>query len=85
MARSTTRDIRLSWDCWCIRGLRELSISLPFIVGARGCLADEDIWQISILANVLWCTKINRDKKNGKYDQYIGSGDDRDPGFKMIL
>ncbi|KAK5653763.1 hypothetical protein OQA88_7920 [Cercophora sp. LCS_1] len=39
----------------------------------------------AILANVLWCTKINKDKRNGKYDQFIGSGDDRDPSFKMIL
>ena len=38
-----------------------------------------------ILANVLWCIKINRDKNNGKFDQFIGSGDDRDPAFKMIL
>ncbi|KAK5995919.1 putative transporter [Cladobotryum mycophilum] len=37
------------------------------------------------LVNVLWCTKINRDKKNGKYDQYAGTGDDRDPEFKMVL
>jgi hypothetical protein len=29
--------------------------------------------------------KINRDKANGKYDEFIGSGDDRDPEFKMIL
>ncbi|KAM7207921.1 Major facilitator superfamily domain containing protein [Naviculisporaceae sp. PSN 640] len=39
----------------------------------------------AILANVVWCMKINRDKENGKYDQFIGSGDDRDPGFKMVL
>ncbi|KAK0648728.1 major facilitator superfamily domain-containing protein [Cercophora newfieldiana] len=39
----------------------------------------------AILANVLWCMKINRDKANGKYDKFIGSGDDRDPAFKMIL
>ncbi|KAM7221971.1 Major facilitator superfamily domain containing protein [Rhypophila decipiens] len=39
----------------------------------------------AILANVLWCTKINRDKASGKYDRYRGSGDDRDPAFKMIL
>ncbi|KAK3313069.1 major facilitator superfamily domain-containing protein [Apodospora peruviana] len=39
----------------------------------------------AILANVLWCMKINQDKRNGKYDQYAGSGDDRDPAFIMIL
>ncbi|KAJ6781704.1 hypothetical protein PWT90_05709 [Aphanocladium album] len=37
------------------------------------------------LANVFWCIKINRDKAAGKYDQYRGSGDDRDPEFKMVL
>ncbi|ORY70455.1 putative MFS transporter [Pseudomassariella vexata] len=37
------------------------------------------------LANVLYCWKINRDKANGKYDKWIGSGDDRDPSFKMVL
>lgn len=39
----------------------------------------------SILANVLWCIKINQDKASGKYDRYVGAGDDRDPAFKMIL
>jgi len=29
--------------------------------------------------------KINKDKKIGKYDKHEGSGDDRDPSFKMIL
>ncbi|KAK3948900.1 major facilitator superfamily domain-containing protein [Pseudoneurospora amorphoporcata] len=39
----------------------------------------------AILANVLWCNKINKDKAKGKYERYEGSGDDRDPAFKMIL
>ncbi|KAL2176739.1 major facilitator superfamily domain-containing protein [Thermothelomyces heterothallicus CBS 202.75] len=39
----------------------------------------------AILANVLWCAKINKDKRDGKYAQYEGSGDDRDPKFKMVL
>ncbi|KAJ4388503.1 hypothetical protein N0V85_007485 [Neurospora sp. IMI 360204] len=39
----------------------------------------------AILANVLWCNKINKDKAAGKYERYEGSGDDRDPAFKMIL
>ncbi|ORY16425.1 major facilitator superfamily domain-containing protein [Clohesyomyces aquaticus] len=38
-----------------------------------------------ILANVIWCRKINRDKTNGKYAEFEGSGDDRDPSFKMVL
>jgi MFS family permease len=38
-----------------------------------------------VLLNVLYCWKINRDKRAGKYDHYIGCGDDRDPEFKMIL
>ncbi|KAI4603781.1 hypothetical protein KJ359_003601 [Pestalotiopsis sp. 9143b] len=38
-----------------------------------------------ILFNVLHCWKINRDKANGKYDQYIGKMDDREPSFKLVL
>lgn len=34
---------------------------------------------------MLYCAKINRDKKNGKYDQYVGYNDDRNPEFMMIL
>ncbi|KAJ9603154.1 hypothetical protein H2200_012449 [Cladophialophora chaetospira] len=40
---------------------------------------------LMVTLNILWCAKINRDKANGKYDQYIGYGDDRDPKFKMTL
>ncbi|TKW53914.1 putative transporter C11D3.18C [Colletotrichum tanaceti] len=40
---------------------------------------------VATLLNVLWCAKINRDKAAGKYDEYIGTGDDREPGFKMVL
>jgi len=29
--------------------------------------------------------KVNRDKANGKYEQYRGCGDDRDPDFKFVL
>ncbi|KAK5280366.1 hypothetical protein LTS03_009470 [Exophiala xenobiotica] len=39
----------------------------------------------AILLNVLWCAKINRDKAAGKYNKYIGYGDDRDPEYKMVL
>ncbi|KAH7104811.1 major facilitator superfamily transporter [Auriculariales sp. MPI-PUGE-AT-0066] len=35
--------------------------------------------------NVLWCHKINRDKAMGKYDQFVGTGDDREPSFRMVL
>ncbi|OAR03268.1 hypothetical protein LLEC1_05226 [Akanthomyces lecanii] len=38
-----------------------------------------------VLANILWCAKVNRDKARGVYSEYIGSGDDRDPEFKMVL
>ncbi|KAK3061585.1 hypothetical protein LTS18_005868, partial [Coniosporium uncinatum] len=38
-----------------------------------------------VLFNVLHCWKMNRDKDNGKYDQFLGCGDDRDPNFKMVL
>ncbi len=41
--------------------------------------------EVRFLANVLWCAKINRDKDSGKYAEYEGCGDDRDPAFKMIL
>lgn len=37
------------------------------------------------LANVLYCHKVNKNKKAGKYDKYIGSADDRDPDFLMVL
>ncbi|OAA77961.1 major facilitator superfamily transporter [Akanthomyces lecanii RCEF 1005] len=39
----------------------------------------------AVLANIFWCAKINRDKARGVYSKYIGSGDDRDPEFKMVL
>jgi hypothetical protein len=39
----------------------------------------------SVLLNVLYCWKVNKDKAEGKYDKYTGYGDDRDPSFKMIL
>ncbi|KKK26893.1 putative MFS transporter [Aspergillus rambellii] len=38
-----------------------------------------------ILFNVLYCAKINRDKRRGKYAQYEGYNDDRDPKFMMVL
>ncbi|KAK4247142.1 major facilitator superfamily domain-containing protein [Corynascus novoguineensis] len=49
------------------------------------CLALLVYAWFAILANVLWCAKINKDKRNGKYAQYEGSGDDRDPKFIMVL
>lgn len=39
----------------------------------------------SVLANVFWCAKINKDKSDGKYAKFQDSGDDRDPMFRMIL
>jgi len=38
-----------------------------------------------VALNVLNCWKVNKDKKNGKYDQYTGYADDRDPDFLMVL
>lgn len=35
--------------------------------------------------NVTYCAKINRDKTQGKYMQYAGYNDDRNPEFKMVL
>ncbi|KAF5589691.1 major facilitator superfamily transporter [Fusarium pseudocircinatum] len=40
---------------------------------------------VAVLLNVVWCAKTNRDKKNGKHNQYTGYGDDRDPEFKMVM
>lgn len=40
---------------------------------------------VAVLANVLYCRKVNRDKQAGKYAEFEGSGDDRDPRFMMIL
>ncbi|KAI3396071.1 hypothetical protein diail_488 [Diaporthe ilicicola] len=40
---------------------------------------------VAVLANVLYCKKVNRDKQAGKYAQFEGSADDRDPLFVMIL
>ncbi|KAK3312541.1 major facilitator superfamily domain-containing protein [Apodospora peruviana] len=39
----------------------------------------------SILCNVLYCAKINRDKARGGYDKYRGYGDDREPAFRMVM
>ncbi|KAJ5110675.1 hypothetical protein N7532_001210 [Penicillium argentinense] len=38
-----------------------------------------------ILFNVLYCAKVNRDKRKGKYDQYSGYNDDRNPEFILVL
>ncbi|KAF7712371.1 Uncharacterized protein PECH_003315 [Penicillium ucsense] len=38
-----------------------------------------------ILCNVLYCAKINKDKRNGKYDRYVDCNDDRNPAFMMVL
>ncbi|KAL4968349.1 major facilitator superfamily domain-containing protein [Aspergillus stella-maris] len=40
---------------------------------------------VAVLLNVLHVWKINRDKASGKYDKYIGYGDDREPSFKLVL
>jgi hypothetical protein len=38
-----------------------------------------------VLVNVACCWKINQDKERGKYAEFEGCGDDRDPNFKMML
>jgi hypothetical protein len=43
------------------------------------------IYSSRIAANVAWVAKINKDKRNGKYEEWAGKGDDRDPNFKMVL
>ncbi|KAH8893668.1 retrograde regulation protein 2 [Thozetella sp. PMI_491] len=47
-----------------------------------GCLCYA--W-LAVLINVLYCRKVNKDKENGKYDRYIGYGDDREPSFKLVI
>ncbi|OBT64787.1 hypothetical protein VE03_06476 [Pseudogymnoascus sp. 23342-1-I1] len=37
----------------------------------------------AILFNVLYCADVNRDKAKGLYDEFIGSGDDRDPQWEV--
>ncbi|KAH9889729.1 MFS general substrate transporter [Xylariomycetidae sp. FL2044] len=38
-----------------------------------------------VAGGVLYCWKVNKDKAAGKYDQFIGYNDDRDPTFKLVL
>ncbi|KAL1873995.1 hypothetical protein VTK73DRAFT_646 [Phialemonium thermophilum] len=38
-----------------------------------------------ILFNVLHVARINRDKRRGKHDHHIGTGDDREPGFRLVM
>ncbi|KAB8268242.1 major facilitator superfamily domain-containing protein [Aspergillus minisclerotigenes] len=38
-----------------------------------------------VLLNILYCAKVNRDKKKGRYAAYVGYNDDRDPAFKLML
>jgi len=40
---------------------------------------------VLVALNVLYCHKVNKDKAKGKYDQYVGYADDRDPDFMMVL
>ncbi|CZR68596.1 related to allantoate permease [Phialocephala subalpina] len=49
---------------------------------AMGCLIYA--W-LGVLLNVLYCWQVNKDKAERKYDKFIGSGDDGDPSFKLIL
>lgn len=40
---------------------------------------------VFIGANVAFCHWRNKQKDAGKFDEFIGSGDDRDPAFRYIL
>jgi hypothetical protein len=62
-----------------IVGIRLVYVSIPQSLPRR--LTDRN----RTLLNVLYCAKINRDKKKGKYDQYAGYHDDRNPEFMMVL
>ncbi|PHH60600.1 hypothetical protein CDD81_1427 [Ophiocordyceps australis] len=39
----------------------------------------------AVALNIAWCAKMNRDKRNGKFEAFRGCGDDRDPDFIMVL
>jgi hypothetical protein len=54
-------------------------------VGFWNSVVERLLTENRVLLNVLYCAKVNRDKKSGKYDKYIGYGDDRDPDFRMVL
>lgn len=75
MVHNSTGDTLLSLAC----------LSLP---GSCKCQTPAT-WHFTnigrILFNVLYCAKVNRDKRNGKYDQFAGYNDDRNPEFKMVL
>jgi len=47
--------------------------------------ANRSFLNYRVALNVLYCAKVNRDKAAGKYEQYRGLGDDRDPDFKFVL
>jgi hypothetical protein len=40
---------------------------------------------VLVAANVAYCHFRNTQKRDGKFDQYAGLGDDRDPSYKYIL
>jgi MFS family permease len=40
---------------------------------------------VLIAANVAWVAKVNRDKRSGKFSEFEGRGDDRDPDFIMVM
>jgi len=40
---------------------------------------------VAFALNTVYCAWKNKQKRAGKYDKYIGYGDDRDPLFKMTL
>ncbi|CAN9113731.1 unnamed protein product [Alternaria sp. RS040] len=40
---------------------------------------------VLVAANVAWVWKINKDKASGKYAEFEGRGDDRDPDFVMVM
>lgn len=80
----TCQAIPQSLVCYVTPGLRKFSPSLSD-TNTLGKEEYSNLTDSRVLANVLYCSKINRDKQNGKYDQYVGLGDDRDPEFKMVI
>jgi hypothetical protein len=80
ISRTITRGIQSSLACSSFLG------SCKSIQNQK-CFAERvaELTGCRVALNVLYCHKVNRDKANGKYDQYTGYADDRDPDFVMVL
>ncbi|KAF4626736.1 hypothetical protein G7Y89_g11421 [Cudoniella acicularis] len=97
VASVVTVVISIVSDRLKLRGIVMLFVLIPAIIGYAvianiGILHPKVKYGMTflmatgmVLFNVLYCAKVNSDKANGKYDEYIGYADDRDPEFTMVL